>query len=77
MSSGANPNPTTIKSSSLVGVSPAAVKGGTPMDNLCSRVEVAKKELTALLQDTSNWPQDSVVTVKELLDMISNAPNLE
>ncbi|KAG8914953.1 hypothetical protein FRC00_009305 [Tulasnella sp. 408] len=77
MSSGANPNRTTTKLSSSVEGPPAAVKGGTPMANLCSRVEVVKKETMELLQVASSWPQDSVVAAKELLEMISNAPNLD
>ncbi|KAG8971126.1 hypothetical protein FRC05_011495 [Tulasnella sp. 425] len=44
--------------------------------NLYTRVENAKKAVHAILEDTSNWPQDSVIAVKELLETINNAPDL-
>ncbi|KAG8920794.1 hypothetical protein FRC01_000585, partial [Tulasnella sp. 417] len=50
---------------------------GMPRTDLIDRLEAAKKEAIAILQDPSTWPSDSTVLVKELLEMIRNAPTLQ
>ncbi|KAG8944639.1 hypothetical protein FRC04_001679 [Tulasnella sp. 424] len=76
MSSGGNSGSRPTKPSSSRQIDPEISQNQLPQSSLYTRIDNAKKAVTAILQDKSNWPQDSVTAVTELLQTINNAPDL-
>ncbi|KAG8939834.1 hypothetical protein FRC04_005951 [Tulasnella sp. 424] len=77
MSSGGNSGSKPTKPSSSRRIDLGVSQDRLAHTSLYTRVENAKKAVIAILEDTSNWPEDSVIAVKELLETINNAPDLK
>lgn len=76
MSSGGNSSSRPTRTSSSRRTNLAISQDQPPQNSLYTRVAKAKEAANAILQDTSNWPQDLAIAVKELLEAINNAPHL-